>query len=166
MVAQQLAFTHPERVHKLVLAETAFGTQNSFSERMQTRFAKLFLRVTPQRMLVDLSAKQYGSLNPQVGKFVKDEMIHYDHKTTLRVMGAAFGYAGKAQLKQIKSPTLVLVAENNKQTHSQGKEMAELIPNATFGVIKQANHLLNMDNPDDFNRSVLEFLRQDANASR
>ena len=158
MVAQQLAFTHPKRVNKLILAETAFGTQNSFLERIQTRFAKVFLQVTPQSMLVDLSAKQYGSLNSHVGKFVRDEMNHYNHKTSLRVMNAAFGYDGKAQLKQIKSPTLVLVAENNKQTHSQGKKMAEQIPNATFKVIQKANHLLNMDNPEDFNREVIEFL--------
>jgi pimeloyl-ACP methyl ester carboxylesterase len=37
--------------------------------------------------------------------------------------------------------------------------MAKIIPNAKFGVIKRANHLLNMDNPDDFNQEVVEFLR-------
>ena len=74
-------------------------------------------------------------------------------------MSAAFEYAGKDKLKHIKSPALVLVADNNKQTHAQGKEMAKQIPNAKFGVIKAANHLLNMDNPNDFNREVIEFLR-------
>jgi pimeloyl-ACP methyl ester carboxylesterase len=29
MVAQQIAASHPVRIHKLVLAETAFGTRNS-----------------------------------------------------------------------------------------------------------------------------------------
>jgi pimeloyl-ACP methyl ester carboxylesterase len=159
MVAQQLATLYPERVQKLILAETAFGTKNSFWERIQTSFAKPFLQITPQSILVDLSAKQYGSLNPHVDEFVRQEMNRYNHKISMRVMGAAFGYAGKDKLKHIKSPTLIMVAENNKQTHSQGKEMAEIIPNANLKVIKRANHLLNMDNPEDFNREVIEFLR-------
>jgi pimeloyl-ACP methyl ester carboxylesterase len=159
MVAQQLATIYPERVQKLILAETAFGTKNSLWEQLQTTFARPFLYITPQSMLVNLSVKQYGSLNPHVGEFVRQEMNRYDHRTSVRVISAAFGYAGKSKLEHIKSPTLILVAENNKQTHAQGKAMAKIIPNAKFGVIKRANHLLNMDNPDDFNQEVVEFLR-------
>lgn len=160
MVAQQLASAHPGRVQKLVLAETAFGTNNSLWERIQTGFAKAFLQVTPHTMLVDLSAKQYGSLNSEVGEFVRQEMNRYDRRISVRVMSAAFGYEGKDQLEEIRAPTLVLVAENNKQTHSQGREMADLIPSASFRIIQRADHLLNMDNPPDFNREVMEFLQQ------
>lgn len=99
MVSQQLAWLHPERVHKLVLAETAFGTQNTISERIQTLFAKVFLQVTPQSTLIDLSARQYGSLNSHVANFVREEMNLYDHKTNLRVMSAALGFAGKTKSK-------------------------------------------------------------------
>ncbi len=159
MVAQQLAVKYPDRVQKLILAETAFGTSNTLWERVQTSFAKRFLQIAPQNTLIDLSAKRYGSLHPDVGEFVRQEMNRYDHRTSIRVMGAAFGYAGKDQLKDIRTSTLVLVAENNKQTHAQGKEMAEKIPYAKFGVIQKANHLLNMDNPEDFNREVVAFLR-------
>jgi pimeloyl-ACP methyl ester carboxylesterase len=159
MVAQKLAVTYPERIKRLVLAETAFGTRNSLWERVQTFFARPFLRLTPQSILVDLSVKQYGSLHPPVADYVQQEMSRYDHRTSIRVMSAAFGFAGKAVLSQIKSPTLILVAENNKQTHAQGKMMAETIPQARFCVIKRADHLLNMDNPEDFNRVVIDFLR-------
>ena len=159
MVAQQLAVTAPNRVQKLILAESAFGTKNSLWERIQTGFAKPFLYLTPQWLLVDLSVKQYGALHPHVGEFVRQEMSRYNHRISIRVMNAAFRYSGKDKLKNIKSPTLVLVAEKNKQTHAQGKEMAEIILNAKLSVIKNANHLLNMDNPGDFNREVIEFLR-------
>jgi len=159
MVAQQIAIMHPEQVEKLILAETSYGTKNTLWERIQTSFAKPFLQITPQKMLVDLSVKRYGSLNPKVGDYVRQEMSRYDHKTSMRVMNAAFDYASRDKLKDIKSPTLVLVGEDNKQTHAQGKEMAHRIPNARFGVIEAANHLLNMDNPNDFNKEVVEFLR-------
>jgi 3-oxoadipate enol-lactonase len=159
MVAQQIASTWPERVQKLILAETAFGTKNSVWERIQTGIARPFLHITPQNVLVDLSVKKYGSCNVDTGNFVRKEMSRYDHKTSLRVMSAAFDYAGKERLKGIKSPTLVTVAQENKPTHAQAKEMAKLIPNSKFIIIKNANHLLNMDNPGDFNREVIKFLQ-------
>ena len=95
MVAQEIAVRHSDRVQKLVLAETALGTRNSFSERMQTILARPFLRFTPQSSLVRLSANQYGSLNPDVGEFIEHEMGRFDHDTSVRVMSSAFEFSGK-----------------------------------------------------------------------
>ena len=158
MVAQQLAAAYAERVGKLVLAETAFGTNNSLWERIETVFAKPFLQMTPQNMLVDLSAKRYGTRHLTTGEFIRQEMSRYDHKTSLRVMDAASRYAGKQKLASIQSPTLVLVGEDNKQTHTQGREMTRLIPEAKLVVIGQASHMLNLDNPEAFNREVFAHL--------
>jgi pimeloyl-ACP methyl ester carboxylesterase len=159
MVAQQLAVSRPERIQRLVLAETAFGTRNSTWERLQTAFARPFLRLTPQSMLVDLSVRRYGALHAQVADYLTEEMGRYNHQVSVRVMSAAFGFAGKEQLRDIRSPTLVLVAEQNKQTHAQGKKLAELIPDARFEIIPHSLHMLNMDNPVAFNQVVLAFLR-------
>jgi pimeloyl-ACP methyl ester carboxylesterase len=158
MVAQQLAVSYTERVQKLVLAETAFGTKNSTWERVQSSFASSFLNLTPQNILVELSVRQYGSLNAQVSEFLRGEMVRFDQKTSVRVMGAAMHFAGKEQLRNIHSPTLVLVAQMNKRTHEQGRDMARLIPAARFEIIPKAHHMLNMDNPDAFNQVVLTFL--------
>jgi len=46
MVAQQIAATYPERVKRLILAETAFGTRYSLWERILSSFAKSFLQIT------------------------------------------------------------------------------------------------------------------------
>ena len=159
MVAQHLAATHPKHIGKLVLAETAFGTRNSFAERLQTAVARPFLKLTPQRTLVALSAKRYGSLNQEVASFIEREMSAYDHRTSFRVMSAAFGYAGKAALADIEAPTLVLMAGENKQTHIQGEQLARLIPDAGLVIVPHAHHLLNVDNPEFFNRAILSFLQ-------
>jgi pimeloyl-ACP methyl ester carboxylesterase len=107
---------------------------------------------------VRLSANQYGSLNPEVGEFVKHEMGKFDHNTSIRVMSAAFEFSGKSQLGKISAPTLVLVAERNRRTHAQGREISERIPTASFEIVPDTHHLLNLDNPDAFNRAVLAFL--------
>ncbi len=158
MVAQQLAGEAPQRIGKLILAETAYGTRNTVWERLQTRIARPLLWLTPQRALVQLSVRQYGARNPETAQFIRQEMARYTHATSVRVMSAAFRFAGKEQLRAITAPTLVLVAEDNQQTHAQGRQMAQRIPDARFAVIPQAHHLLNLDNPTVFNRQVLAFL--------
>lgn len=159
MVAQHLAATQPQRVDKLVLAETAFGTQNSFLEHILTAVARPLLRLSPQQFLITASARRYGSLNHEVAEFVKREMRTYDHHTSVRIMSAAFGFTGKVALANIKAPTLVLVASENKQTHVQGRQLARLIPDARFVIVPQAHHLFNLDNPEVFNDVVLDFLQ-------
>jgi pimeloyl-ACP methyl ester carboxylesterase len=109
-------------------------------------------------MLVTLSARQYGRIHPGVALFIKQEMGRYDRETAIRVMRAALDFDGKRLLGNIMSPTLVLVGEKNRQTHSQAREMARRILNAHFVIIPAAHHLLNIDNPEAFNRAVLEFL--------
>jgi 3-oxoadipate enol-lactonase len=158
MVAQQLAATQPERVGKLVLAETALGTRDSPSDRLATALARPLLHLTPQRALVAVSAKRYGSLNRPVAEFIRREMRAYSRQTTVRVMGAAFGFSGRALVGKIGAPTLVLIAGENRQTHRQGGELARLLADAQLHVVPGAHHLLNLDRPEFFNRTVLEFL--------
>lgn len=168
MVAQQLALDHPQRVGRLALAETAMGTSNTVWERLQTLLARPFLRLLSQERLVQISVRQYGGRTPETAHFVQQEMARFAHATSVRVMGAAFRFASKRRLRQIGAPTLVLVAEDNVQTHAQGRQMAHLIPNGRFAVVEEAHHLLNLDNPDAFNRLLLAFLTEDAgrNADR
>ncbi len=158
MVAQQLAVSHGTRIHKLILAETAFGTQNTCWERLQTLVGRPFLWVTPPRTLVNLSAQRYGANNAYVTQFIRQEMRRYNWATTVRVMSAAFSFAGKTHLQCIAAPTLVLVAQHNTQTHAQGHGMAHYIANAQIAIISDAHHMLNLDHPEAFNRVVIDFL--------
>jgi 3-oxoadipate enol-lactonase len=158
MVAQHLAATQPGRIHKLILAETAFGTRETPLERLLTTLAQPLLHLTPQRALVAMTVKRYGSLNREVAEFLRRELSAFNHRTAVRVMSAAFGFAGRAAAAEIRAPTLVLVAGENRQTHSQGRQLAQLIAGARFGVVPRAHHLLNLDNPECFNRCVRDFL--------
>lgn len=144
----------------MILAETAFSTQDSVKERLETILAKLFLKLIPQDVFFNMSAKRYGYPNQDIGEFIKGEMSIYDHQTGIRVMSAAFSFSSKEQLQNIQAPTLVIIAQYNPQTHAQGKLLAELIPNARLEIIPQANHMANLDNPQMFNQSVFAFLNE------
>lgn len=64
------------------------------------------------------------------------------------------------RLPQIEAPTLVTVGRSDVAVPPMyGREVAEAIPNARFVVVDVGGHLYNMENPDDFNRVTLDFLR-------
>ena len=62
-------------------------------------------------------------------------------------------------LSKINTPTLIITAKHDIQAC---KEVAELIhnqvPNAQLVSISDAGHCMNMDNPKEFNRIVIDFI--------
>lgn len=59
----------------------------------------------------------------------------------------------------IRVPTLVVCGEEDKVTPPQlSGELAKLIPGARYAEIERAGHLTNLEQPDEFNRLVSEFI--------
>jgi pimeloyl-ACP methyl ester carboxylesterase len=61
-------------------------------------------------------------------------------------------------LPAISVPTLVLVGEQDEPFRRAAAHMVEQIPQATLRVLAGAGHASNIDEPQAFNSSVLEFL--------
>lgn len=65
------------------------------------------------------------------------------------------------RLPRINAPTLVTVGDWDVAVPPMyGREVAEAIPGAEFVVVSEGGHLYNMENPVEFNRVTLEFLRR------
>lgn len=64
------------------------------------------------------------------------------------------------RLEEIVAPTLVLPAEHDlSYMRRLCRILTERIPRARFSQIPETDHVLNMRQPGEFNRVVLEFLR-------
>ena len=61
-------------------------------------------------------------------------------------------------LPEIDVPTLVIVGERDEPYHDASRYMQSKIPGARLEVIPDAGHAANIDQPEAFNRVVLEFL--------
>ena len=62
-------------------------------------------------------------------------------------------------LKEIRCPTLLLVGEEDGSTPPAASQvMKENIAGAEMKIIKQASHLLNIEQPDTFNKELVKFL--------
>ncbi|MBZ0290246.1 MAG: alpha/beta hydrolase, partial [Anaerolineae bacterium] len=161
-IAQQMAVDHPERVKALVLAETNYGIKSAPILYWTVRLMDPVSRMIGIKRLSSMSVKQFSVHSPQLKPFMETAFQqHIDNPANFwNISQANNEFDGKGQLSRIQCPTLILIAEKNRATHGMAKYMAEHIPNARLVTIPNAGHMLNWDNADAFNKTVIEFFEK------
>jgi 3-oxoadipate enol-lactonase len=165
-----LSILHPERVQSLILADGALPGYPDSEES-----AELMKWISETWKLgrevgVDAAKESffYGApegvfnhaLSNPKSALILEEMIrdHSGYNWTIDNNHVEPSIIDR--LGEIKVPTLVVVAElNPKFYHDVADYQHEYIPDSKKVVIKGAGHGLMMENPEDFNREVLSFLR-------
>lgn len=162
MVAQQLAVECPELVAKLVLVDTSYGVRSTRIEAFLTDITLPMFNLAPVAWQAKLFADQIGKHSADAKRYVQEEIgKHADAQHNYReVWKAVTQFEGHVQLSAISCPTLIMVGSLNKQTHRQAQVMNERIPNSELVYIDHAGHMLNWDNPEQFNQVLLEFIEE------
>ena len=162
MTAMWVAATHPQRVERLILANTTahIGRPDMWSARIaQIREGGMdaVAEATVSRWLSDaFKAERPGEAAALVAQ--------------LRATPAD-GFAGmcavlrdvdlRACLALIESPTLVIGAGGTGPEDSAAARLAGAIANADFVQVPRAGHLSNLESPDAFNAALARFLSAD-----
>lgn len=143
-IALKIAIEHPDRVSKLFV----FGA-NYNSDGSKPRSGR------PSDTFTAYAAKcraDYARLSKTPKAF--DDLVDW----LLPVWRTPMGFT-KDQLRSIKAPTLVADGDHDEViVLDQIKEMAKLIPNAQLAVFHDASHFALWQDPDDFNKALLDFL--------
>jgi 3-oxoadipate enol-lactonase len=106
-----------------------------------------------------LSEKNYE--NTEIRKFV-EEMI--SSQSNEGICSNLIALATRTNvidyLTQIDIPALILVGEYDKLTPLEFSDKMKIcFKNPELKIIKNAGHLSNLENPDDFNKAVLDFIK-------
>lgn len=170
-IAQAYAATYPEKVARLVLADTF--TQAPLGLTGQLLFTNLRFFAALDRVV------RYKSLNRfqmRLGNYIKpgvageggtvQELIDtgatISHAEFVKIVNSlvAFPRGRNVKLSQIDVPTLILYGENEPSLmRDHAVLMGELIPNTkSVTEIPDAGHASNIDNPEFFTEAVREFL--------
>lgn len=155
----------PSRVRALVLADTR--AQADTEETKQTRAQQAEKALSEgmagiaDAMLPKLLTPETVSKRPEVVKRVRDMML----KT--KPEGAASALLGMAEredqtplLSRIALPTLILVgAEDAITPVADSEKMHNAIAGSRLVVLENAGHVSNLERTDEFNKNLLDFLR-------
>ena len=149
-LAFQLA--HPERVRALVLCDPGPGYRSDEARAKWNRMA--------ERSAANFEEKGLNAAgrSPEVQAAVKHHRSAAGLAHSARGMLAQVDSRVIDHLPEIDVPTLVIVGEKDEPYHDASRYMQSKIPSARLEMIPDAGHAANMDQPEAFNRVVLEFL--------
>ncbi len=154
-VAMMLAADHPQRVTKMVLANSAgLRTPPTFSQQVRRVAARTARETLNAVGLRGLRARLQASYNDRYGSEDYRNAGRL-RETFLRVIAEDMGsYAAR-----IQAPTLLIWGDQDHDTPLwQGRRLEQLIPDAGLVVFRGAGHFSYLDRLNDYIRIVHHFL--------
>lgn len=168
-IALNFALRYPGRVDALVLA--GVGTGSADKEAFVRDFSPIADRLeregaaaVAEDYLTGPTRIQLRRKNPAAWRKLRDEFAALSGlglAQTLRgvQLRRPTMYELEAGLRQLRVPTLVIVGEEDAPAVDASRFLAATIPGATLHLLPGTGHTLNLEEPEAFNRAVLEVLR-------
>src|SRR6185503_293222 len=166
-VAQEFALKYPAMTRKLVLFCTSFGGPNHVlptAETLQALASTKGLN-SEERMRANLLM----AFTPEYVRTQVDEVDLIVHLRAtnevpehiyLSQLQAAMSFNVEARLEEIKSPTLVLSGDEDIIVPVQNsRNLASRIPGARLQIIAGGSHTFFIEQGDQFNKLVTDFLK-------
>ncbi|MFX1283871.1 MAG: alpha/beta fold hydrolase [Promethearchaeota archaeon] len=173
MIAQVFATKYPENCSALILADTAatitltrwdyimrylIGPKWLMLLTLRIMGVKRFIRFSFWLAKFTRSKEWVG--NEEIIEYEKREMLNLDKKEYLKIFGSLYDFKLQ-ELFRIKVPTLVLNGEyESKSIFKHAEKMRSLIPNCEVDIIKEAGHTSNMENSEEYNKRIADFLKK------
>lgn len=161
-VAQAVALSHPDRVDRLILVDTAPG----FPEPAKVPLRGLQAKVTADGMSAVLDAAMlrmfppaYIEAAPEVIAERRAALAKADPTLFANACGALVALDHGPRLGEIGHATLVMVGLEDQTTPPDlSRTLAEGIPGAQLIELPGVGHCPQVQAPQDFRKGVLEFL--------
>jgi 3-oxoadipate enol-lactonase len=154
-VGQWLGAQAPERVERLVLAGTSayFGPPQRWIDRAAQVEAEGMAAVAEATMARWFTPAFEGTASYQA------TLASTPPEGYIACCDALAEWDFRSELLAVSVPTLVVVgAEDPATPPDQAEAIADGVPGARLVVVPDAAHLVNVEQPDAFNRAVLDHL--------
>jgi pimeloyl-ACP methyl ester carboxylesterase len=161
-IAIHLALEHPELVRSLTLAGAVVdgfaGWSEDYTRRLK-RARKIARTEGVQAAMGDWMTHPFFTGTRDAPDLTRNVMQYSGAGWLTNVRAPEGAATDFARLVEIEKPTLVVVGEGDVDPcHAIAEEIATHVRSARRVVIKGAGHLVGWDNPDEFNRVLLDFL--------
>jgi non-heme chloroperoxidase len=176
MIAQAYAVRSMTNLKSLILADTAVSVSLTLADKLQryVLFPKWAMKLTIRSLSarnftrfsfwlarVTRSGDWFGQ-DETTAEYVRSRMLKMSDSEYLKIYDAIYGF-DLQPLEQIRAPTLVLNGQfESKAVFRHTEELLRRVPHAESSIVPGAGHTSNMENPEDFNRLVADFLNRSA----
>jgi pimeloyl-ACP methyl ester carboxylesterase len=170
-IAQEIAVQAPERVRTLTVAVT-FPAGSTYACRLAKVWARRLEKIDHEQHVDELMLLNHSESffeNPEMVEFVRTAMLNNPHAQSPAAFGRQIAACGRhdtrERLGSLTVPAHVIGGEYDILVPVwKSRELAGLIPGAKLTVLPQAPHGLSLERAEEFNASVLGFIREAAAA--
>lgn len=142
IIGLDLAINNPDRVTKLVAFGANYNLAGMKSSGGAATFGTYFTKCAADYQRLSATPKDYKAFKQALSRMWNTEPNFK-----------------KEQLAKIKAPTLIADGEHDEIIRAEHvKELAKLIPGAQLAFVPKASHFALWQQPEDFNKMLLEFL--------
>ena len=162
-IALQFTIDNPDMVDKLILVDAAgLGAKVPFWALIGTIWMNNFPSFQSNRFNSKFILHKPTNRDPNHSLYSIAVLKENGEKNAFRQgRGAAVTKIAIEFLQQIKNETLIIWGENDKLFPIEYGEMAtKFISNSKFHPIQNAGHLPHMDQPEIFNKTLMDFLKK------
>ena len=158
ITAMGFAVAHPARVISLVLAGTIFSPEEEAWRTLYQRLGLASVRQSVSTEFLELGPS-YRALNPEgVARFVELEHTAKPNGVIRQPLGVTVNWAA---MKRLRVPVLLLTGEADLYAPPPLQRMiAAHLPKHEMFTLREVGHAPYWEEPAEFNRLVLSFLRR------
>jgi len=153
-IARNVALHYPERLHTLTLVSTTPGFDALSADEVR-RFVTERKTSTPETVRRLLGSRARPGAFDELAESLS--LLH--EESYRKTLEASVAQDRGAPLEKIRVPTLV-IAGNEDQVYppALARDVARRIPGSELVMIQGAGHVVNLEQPERFNKIVLDFL--------
>ena len=154
----------PDKFSGLILCDTTFSADTE--EKRLSRF-DLISKIENQgssalieNMLPNLVSDYTKQNNPRLLEELKELFLTVEPSAAMNALRSMAERNDNSEiLDKINFPVLLIFGEFDKVTNLEnGRKMNELIPVSELAIIKKAGHYSNLEQPEQFNQKLLDFI--------
>ncbi|WP_175775340.1 alpha/beta fold hydrolase [Burkholderia anthina] len=162
------AIAHPDMTRSIVVAAAGHGSDapepfRAASEALSTRILAQGLEVGAADYLNGPIRRKLKEKDPRgFDAFLRQFAQHSAIGTALTAKGCQMRrptlYALEMPLRELNVPALIVAGDDDEPCLAPSLFLKRTIPNARLWVLPNTSHAINLEEPDAFNRAVLDFI--------
>ncbi len=166
-IGMRIAARHPDLLGSLVLADTSDEAEILSKKIRWGLLAYIFKYFGPEPIINGIRKALFGKSSLENPGFLPvleeyaGKWMQLDREATFKIAWAIFNRKPVTEeLKNIKIPTLVVVGDEDiARPVDEAERLSRRINNARMEIIPKAGHSSPLENPEDFNRILTDFLQ-------
>ncbi len=165
MIGQGLGINHASRLRSLILCDTQSQSPADAQERWGARIVQIrrdnSLEPIADTTLGRWLSPEFKARNPGRWKQIRETVAACTPTGYIGCAAAIQNFKWTDQLSKIAAPTYVLCGEDDPGANPEENAMiARTVQRGEFLMIPKARHLPNIEDPEQFNRIVIDWCRK------